>query len=309
MRCELGKKLLWFLLVAWGCTTLVFFAGRIIPGDPTGSFMRENSQPRDRQAMRSRLRLDRPLAERYLLYLVDTASLRFGRSLVTDETVIARIGRHLAGSACLTLAALAVTLLTAFPLGLTIALRPGRWPSMLAGVCTSLGMAVPPFLLGLLFVLLVSVRLRWLPMSGSGTMAQLILPALSLGLYFAFPLARIIGDMLKRELQAPYILLARAKGLTQYRVLVRHALPNIRLPVVAALGMQLGSLLSGAVVTETVFSRPGIGILLINAIRQRDYPMIQGVSLFITLVYLTVHLLLDLMHPFLHPRARSSHAA
>jgi ABC-type dipeptide/oligopeptide/nickel transport system permease component len=303
-----GKQLIWLLLMAWSCATLVFVVSQFIPGDPAVMLLGERGRSPDVQRLRSRLQLNRPLAERYGSYLLETVRFRFGHSLATGEAVIARIGPHLASSVALTMAALGVTLLAAFPLGLAVSLRPGRPLGWLAQTVTSLGLSVPPFLLALVLILLVSVRLRWLPVSAPESPARLVLPALSLGLYFAFPLARIIGNLLNQEMQTPYALLARAKGLSRRRVLLAHALPNIWLPVAANLGLQLGALLSGAVVTETVFSRPGIGVLLMNAIRQRDYPVIQGVSLFIALVYLLIRFFLDgIIGPWLHPGLRRTH--
>jgi peptide/nickel transport system permease protein len=250
------------------------------------------------------LNLDRPVLEQYVIFMKKTIILDLGESLLDRRPVFGIILKYLPNTALLACSAMVLSILIALPLAAMAAFREkGCWNTLNAGFC-AFGLAVPGFLLGLLLIILFSVRLKLLPVSGSGGPKHIILPAVTLAISLSAYLTRIIHAALSRELLQPYILLARAKGLSARRVFFRHVMKNALIPVVVVAGLQLGALLSGTIVIENVFSWPGIGTLLINAIRGRDFPLIQGISLFIVSLYLLLNLLVDLAIPFIDPRIR-----
>jgi len=277
---------------------------QLIPGDPVVQILGEGANVEDMQRLRQELRLDRPLWTQYGNFLSHLGNLSFGRSLFDRKPVIQTIGKYLPNTVYLALAALTIALAISFPLGVLAASRENGPIDVAVTIFTSLGLAIPHFVLGLLFILLFSVGLGWLPVSGSGTLKHLILPALTLGLSMSAFLTRLVKASVSQEMKKPYVLLARAKGLTAGRIFWRHILKNAMIPLVTAIGLHLALLLSGAIITETLFSWQGIGILLIKSIQRRDFPMTQGLVAFITFVYLLVHFLVDLSYPVLDPRIR-----
>jgi len=298
------KKILQLILLIFAAASLIFFLLQLIPGDPVVQILGEGANVEDMQRLRQELRLDRPLWTQYGNFLSDLGNLSFGRSLFDRKPVIQTIGKYLPNTIYLALAALTIALAISFPLGVLAASRENGPIDVAVTIFTSLGLAIPHFVLGLLFILLFSVGLGWLPVSGSGTLKHLILPALTLGLSMSAFLTRLVKASVSQEMKKPYVLLARAKGLTAGRIFWRHILKNAMIPLVTAIGLHLALLLSGAIITETLFSWQGIGILLIKSIQRRDFPMTQGLVAFITLVYLLVHFLVDLSYPVLDPRIR-----
>ena len=276
----------------------------LIPGDPVDVVLGESAQAADREAMRAALGLDRPLPERWLKFYVDLAHGDLGDSLVRLQPVTDLIRQRLPATLQLAAAAFVLVLLIAMPLGIIAARHRGRWPDSLAQTFALVGVSIPNFWLGPLLVLLFSVYLGWTPVSGNLESGSLVLPAITLGLSMAAITTRMMRSSLLEIESQPFLRTARCKGLSEGAVMLRHSLPNAMLPVITVLGLQLGGLLAGAVITEVVFSWPGIGSLLVDAIRQRDYPVVQGVVLFIALSYVLVNRLSDTLAAWLDPRIR-----
>lgn len=292
---RIASRFAGFMFIMWAFITITFFISHALPGDPVTYNLRESASTYDIQQERNRLQLDLPLLARYWRYLKSTFNLQFGQSIVSGEPVGNQILLSLKSTTTLALASLPVIILLAFPIGIAIAFQTKPATKALIQGITSVGLALPPFVLALMLIMLFSVKLNWLPISGTGTLSHLVLPALSMGIYFASSLSRYLGNILMQELQSHYVLLAKAKGLSSSRILACHIIPNVCEPISAALCLQLGALLSGAVVTEMVFSRPGIGWLLVTGIRQRDYPVIQGVTVTILTIYLIIHIVQEFL--------------
>jgi len=292
------------MFLLWAVSTMIFFLIHLVPGDPVISILGEGANPADISRIRRELNLDRPLWQQYLDYNRNLVRLDLGRSLFNNEAVIRNIFLVLPNTILLALAAMMLSLLISIPAGAWAAFRENTfWDSALTFL-TSCGLAVPNFLLGPLLVILFSIQLGLLPVSGSESPAHIVLPALTLGLSMSAFLTRIVKTAVASELQSPYVLLARAKGLSEKRVFFGHVLRNAMIPIVTAVGLQFGALLTGAIVTETIFSWQGIGVLLITAIHRRDYPMVQGLIVFIAFIYLLVNFLVDLSYLVIQPRIR-----
>jgi peptide/nickel transport system permease protein len=292
------------LIVLFGVSTLVFLLLALIPGDPVDVVLGESAQAADRTAVREALGLDRPLLQRWGLFYVDLIRGDLGESLVRRQPVADLLMQRLPATLQLAAAAFLLVLLTAMPLGILAARFRGRWPDRVAQGVALVGVSIPNFWLGPLLVLLFSVWLGWTPVSGNLEPGSLMLPALTLGLSMAAITTRMVRSSLLETVSQPFIRTAYCKGLGETSVMLRHSLPNAMLPVITILGLQLGSLLAGAVITEVVFAWPGIGSLLVDAIRQRDYPLVQGIVLFIALTYVLVNRLSDLLSGWLDPRIR-----
>jgi len=304
MTVRLISQLIDTLIVLFGVSTLVFLLLVLIPGDPVDVVLGESAQAADREAMRAALGLDRPLQERWLKFYVDLAHGDLGDSLVRQQPVTDLIRQRLPATFQLAAAAFVLVLLIALPLGILAARHRGRWPDSMAQTFALVGVSIPNFWLGPLLVLLFSVYLGWTPVSGNLESGSLVLPAITLGLSMAAITTRMMRSSLLEIESQPFLRTARCKGLSEGAVMLRHSLPNAMLPVITVLGLQLGGLLAGAVITEVVFSWPGIGSLLVDAIRQRDYPVVQGVVLFIALSYVLVNRLSDTLAAWLDPRIR-----
>jgi peptide/nickel transport system permease protein len=256
--------------------------------------------------MRAALGLDRPLLERWGLFYIDLAQGDLGDSLVRRQPVAQLILQRLPATLQLAGAAFLLVLLLALPLGILAARHKGRGLDRLAQGFALIGVSIPNFWLGPLLVLLFSVQLGWTPVSGNLEPGSLLLPAITLGLSMAAITTRMVRSSLLEIESQPFLRTARCKGLSETAVMLRHSLPNAMLPVITVLGLQLGSLLAGAVITEVVFAWPGIGSLMVDAIRQRDYPVVQGVVLFIALSYVLANRLSDLLSGWLDPRIRGT---
>ena len=304
MTVRLISQLTDTLIVLFGVSTMVFLLLVLIPGDPVDVVLGESAQAADREAMRAALGLDRPLPERWLKFYVDLAHGDLGDSLVRQQPVTDLIRQRLPATFQLAAAAFVLVLLIALPLGIIAARHRGRWPDSMAQTFALVGVSIPNFWLGPLLVLLFSVYLGWTPVSGNLESGSLVLPAITLGLSMAAITTRMMRSSLLEIESQPFLRTARCKGLSEGAVMLRHSLPNAMLPVITVLGLQLGGLLAGAVITEVVFSWPGIGSLLVDAIRQRDYPVVQGVVLFIALSYVLVNRLSDTLAAWLDPRIR-----
>lgn len=292
------------LIVMLGVSTLVFFLLVLIPGDPVDVVLGESAQAADREAMRQALGLDRPVAERLGSFYLDMVRGDLGDSLVRHRPVTGLILERLPATLELAVAAFALIVVVALPLGLVAAWHRARWPDHLARTFALLGMSIPNFWLGPLLVLGFSIGLGWTPVSGRSGLSSLVLPAATLGLSMAAITTRMVRASLLEVAGEAYLRTARCKGLSERAVIWRHALPNAMLPVIVVLGLQLGGLLAGAVITEVVFAWPGIGSLLIEAIAQRDYPLIQGIVLLIALSYVLINRASDYLAGRVDPRVR-----
>jgi peptide/nickel transport system permease protein len=296
------KKAGLFLLGLWAAASLVFFLVHALPGDPLLDILGPNPNPGDILRLRRQLQLDRPLAAQYARTMLRLAVLDLGESLVDRKPVRDTLLRCLPNTALLALAAMTLTVPLALLLGFRSALGKNRLWGALASAFTAIGLAVPVFLSGLLLILVFALGLGIFPVSGSGGVEFLVLPAVTLALPLAAFLTRLVRTVLRQEARRPYVLLARAKGLSEAQVFRRHILKNTMVPIVTLAGMQAGALLSGAIVVESVFSWPGIGTLLVSAVRQRDFPVIQGAALLMVALFLLVNFLVDLAYPLLDPR-------
>lgn len=304
----LGRRLVGLIIVLVGASTLVFSALRLAPGDPLDAILGEQAGPEQRQALAHALCLDRPLLIQYhdcfLSSLLD-GSLGYTFD-VHPQPVISRIAIHLPATVELAFVGLAVAITIALPLGLLAAWRRGRWIDHSVSVVALLGVATPTFWLGPILLLLFTVGTDWLPspVTTDRPLAALVLPALTLGTALAGKLTRMIRASVLEVAGEAFVTTARAKGAGEGRIWLAHILRNALLPVITVLGMQLGALLTGAIVTEKIFARPGIGTLLLDAIQQRDYPTVQGVVLLIACTYVLVNLLVDLLYAVADPRVR-----
>ncbi|MEW8022574.1 MAG: nickel ABC transporter permease [Candidatus Thiodiazotropha sp.] len=309
MGAFLISRLLSALVVIIGVVCLVFMLIHLVPGDPVDVMLGESAIPADREALRSSLGLDRPITVQLTDFLKGVSVLDLGDSLHTRQPVSELLASHIPATLELALAALIVTLLTAIPLGILAAVNRGGMGDWGAMGFSMLGLSIPNFWLGPLLILCFSLWLGWTPVSGREGISSLILPAVTLGTGFAAILARMVRSSLLEVLGEDYVRTARAKGLDETRVIWRHAMRNAWLPVITLLGLQLGALLGGAVVTEVVFDWPGIGSLMIESIQKRDYPVVQGCVLFISLAYVLVNTLTDILYGLIDPRIRSGDTA
>jgi peptide/nickel transport system permease protein len=282
----------------------VFLLVRVLPGDPVEVLLGERASGADRQALRASLGLDRPLPAQLGAYLRALARLDLGQSLRHHAPVTELIAARLPATLQLTAAALALAVALALPLGVLMAVRRDAASGRIAGALTLLALALPGFWFGPLLVLLFAVHLGWLPVAGRDGLASLALPALTLALGLAAALARQLAANLVETLAAEHVRTARAKGLAPGEVLWRHGVRNALLPVTTLFGLQLGALLGGAVITETVFAWPGVGALTVEAINARDYPLLQGCVLLIAVIYVLVNGLTDLAYGWIDPRVR-----
>jgi peptide/nickel transport system permease protein len=298
------RRLLLTIPVLVGVATLVFALIHFIPGDPAQAMLGEGASPADVAQLRERLGLDRPLIAQYGSFLRDVLRGDLGVSLRNDQPVTQQILERMPATAELALASMAVAVLIAVPLGIIAAVWRGTFADYTAMTLSLVGISVPNFWLGPLLAIIFAVELGWLPVGGRGTLAHLILPAVTLGAALAAILARMTRASLLEELREPYVLAARAKGASRARAVLHHALRNSLIPIVTILGLQFGVVLTGAVITETIFAWPGIGRLLIQSISFRDYPLVQGCVLLIAVTYVGVNLITDLTYGFLDPRIR-----
>jgi ABC-type dipeptide/oligopeptide/nickel transport system permease component len=302
----LVRRLVLAIPVLLGVATLVFSLIHLIPGDPVQAMLGDAASPESVIELRTRLGLNRPLHVQYGAFLMGVARGDLGVSLRTNERVSSAIAARLPATVELALAAMLVAVVIAIPTGIVAAVWSGTGVDHATTTLAMVGLSMPTFWLGPLLGLVFSVELGWLPVSGRGTVAHLVLPAITLGLPLAAVLARMTRASLMDELGEIYVTAARARGLSEARILLRHAFRNSLIPIVTVLGLQVGGVLTGAVITETIFAWPGVGRLLIQSIGFRDYPLVQGCILLIAVTYVSVNLLTDMAYALLDPRIRLS---
>jgi ABC-type dipeptide/oligopeptide/nickel transport system permease component len=300
------QRFLMTLPALWLVLTLVFLMIHIVPGDPVEQMLGEGAAPGELAQLRHSLGLDRSLPAQYGHYLSQLAQGDLGHSLKFQAPVRRIISERYPATLQLAFLALLVCAAIAVPAGVLAAHRRGTGADRAVGVLTLFGLAIPNFALGPLLILLFSIELGLLPVSGRGGPAYYILPAATLGAALAAILTRMVRGSMLEELSSDYVRTARAKGLSTGAVLFRHAFRNALIPIITILGLQFGTLLAGTIVTETIFSWPGIGRLTVQAISSRDYPLLQGCILVIAVSYVVVNLLTDLLYSLIDPRVRLS---
>ncbi len=306
MLHHLLKRFLLTLPALWLVLTLVFLMIHIVPGDPVEQMLGEGAAPGAAAQLRHSLGLDQPLGLQYGHYVLGLFRGDLGQSFKFQAPVRQIIFERYPATLQLAFLALLVCAAIAIPAGVLAAHRRGQTPDRLIGVFTLFGLAIPNFALGPLLILLFSIEIGLLPVSGRNGLGSYVLPAATLGAALAAILTRMVRGAMLEELSADYIRTARAKGLSTTAVLFRHGLRNALIPIITILGLQFGTLLAGTIVTETIFSWPGIGRLTVQAISARDYPLLQGCILVISLSYVLVNLLTDAIYSVVDPRVRIS---
>jgi peptide/nickel transport system permease protein len=300
----LSRRVLYTLPVLWLVVSLVFLLIHLVPGDPIAQMLGEGAPAADLEAARHAYGLDLPLGQQYFNYWKGVLHGDLGTSLRYNQNVSRLLAQRYPYTLQLTLAALVVAILLSIPAGVHSARRRNQWDDRALSVVSLFGLSFPNFALGPILILLFSIKLGWLPVSGSGTFANLVLPAITMGSALAAILTRMVRTSMLEELSQDYIRTARAKGLPETTVVYHHALRNALIPVITVLGLQFGALLAGAIVTEKIFSWPGIGRLTIDAISNRDYAVVQGCILAIGLTYVAVNFMTDLVYSVVNPRIR-----
>jgi len=300
----LSLRVLYTLPAVWLAVSIVFLLIHLVPGDPILQMLGEGAPAADVEATRHLYGLDRPLGEQYLHYWKGVLRGDLGPSLRFNQSVSKMIAQRYPYTLELTLASLLVAIVLSIPAGVRSAQRRNRWDDRLLSVVSLFGLSFPNFALGPILILFFAIKLGLLPVSGSGTVAHLVLPAITMGGALAAILTRMVRTSMLEELSHDYIRTARAKGLPERTVVYRHALRNAMIPIITVLGLQFGALLAGAIVTEKIFSWPGIGRLTIDAIGNRDYYLVQGCILAIGLTYIAVNFLTDLLYSAVNPRIR-----
>ena len=300
----LSLRVLYTVPVVWLVVSIVFLLIHLVPGDPILQMLGEGAPATDVQAARHAYGLDVPLGEQYIHYWKGVLHGDLGLSVRLNQSVSSLIVQRYPYTLQLTLAALFVAIVLSIPAGVHSARRRNHWDDRLLSVVSLFGLSFPNFALGPVLILLFAIKLGWLPVSGSGSFAHLVLPAITMGSALAAILTRMVRTSMLEELSHDYIRTARAKGLPERTVVYRHALRNAMIPIITVLGLQFGALLAGAIVTETIFSWPGLGRLTIQAIGNRDYYLVQGCILAIGLTYVAVNFLTDLLYSVANPRIR-----
>jgi len=299
------------LPVVWLVVSLVFLLIHLVPGDPIQMMLGDGATPADISALRHQYGFDQTLGTQYVRYWTGVMRGDLGQSIRMHDAVEHLIAQRYPYTIVLTFASLGFGLLLALPAGILAAVRRGRWVDHLLSVVSLFGLSIPPIALGPVLILVFSIKLGWLPVSGANPSGSnsidwryLILPSVAMGASLAAILTRMVRTAMLEELGQDYIRTARAKGLSETAVVCRHALPNAMVPIVTVVGLQFGALLAGAIVTEMIFSWPGLGRLTVNAISNRDYALVQGCLLSIGLTYVLVNLLTDVVYRWVNPRMR-----
>lgn len=299
------RRLLQMIPITLGILTLVFSLIHLIPGDPAIQIAGEGARPQDIENVRKALGLDQPLWSQYVHYLGRIAHGDLGRSFRTNESVAAEIKARYPATIQLALGAMLVAILVAFPLGMISAIYRNSWIDNVARFFALIGVSMPSFWFGPLLIIAFAINLHWFPVSGREEgLRSIVLPAVTMGLALAAILTRMIRVSVAEELGQLYVTTAIAKGVTRVKAIFRHALKNALIPVITVLALQFGSLLTGAIITEQIFSWPGLGRLLIQSINARDYPQVQASILVIALTYILVNFISDLLYGVVDPRVK-----
>ena len=299
------QRVLAVVPVLFGVTLAVFSMLFLVPGDPVKMMLAEFVTNPDQVAqMRAQLHLDEPVLKQYGRFVASAVRGDLGTSIRSRRPVTTEIGENVASTAQLAAAAMLVAIAVGVPLGLLAALSRNSWLDVASMGTALLGVSMPSFWLGLLLIFVFSLHLAWFPATGGGDLHHLVLPAITLGTIAAAIIARLTRSSMLEVLGQDYVRTARAKGLGGFSVVVRHALKNALIPVITIFGLQFGNLLAGAVIVETVFSRPGLGRLIVGGILNKDFPLVQGTVLFVATVYVLINVLVDFAYAYADPRIR-----
>ena len=305
MLTYVGRRLLAVVPVLFGVTLAVFSMLFLVPGDPVKIMLAEFVTTPDQVArMRAQLHLDEPVLQQYGRFVGNALRGDLGMSIRSRRPVATEIGENLGSTGRLALASMVVAIALGVPLGLIAAIGRNSWLDVAAMGVALLGVAMPSFWLGFLLIFVFSLHLGWLPATGGGDLPHLVMPAVALGTIAAAIIARLTRSSMLEVLGQDYVRTARAKGLGGFAVVVRHALRNALIPVVTVFGLQFGNLLAGAVIVETVFSRPGLGRLIVGAILSKDFPLVQGTVLFVATAYVLINVVVDMAYAYVDPRIR-----
>ena len=309
------RRLIQSVFIVWGCATLVFFMLRLVPGDPVVVMLGPEYTPEAAEALRRKMGLDEPVYVQYVKWFGNLFQGDLGTSIASSQTVTEVIRTGLPKTLSLALVSFVIALAIALPTGIVAALRRNTAVDYAASVVAFVGVSMPSFWFGIILILVFAVQLGWLPAIGYAELTEdgfwpwlehLLLPGLAIGTGYAAILMRFVRAGLLEVLGSDYVRTARAKGVRERAVVVRHALRNSLIPVVTVIGIQLALILSGTVVIETVFSIRGLGRILVGAIFDRDYPIVQGVILLISVIFVLANLVVDVVYTFLDPRIRYS---
>lgn len=293
------------IFTVWAITAILFFLTRLV-GDPVSLMLPQEATEEDRQMLTRQLGLDKPIYMQYINYIRDAAQGDFGQSFVWKAPAAPLIIERIPATIELAFGALVFAVLIGIAAGIISSLRPGSWIDRTTMGVALFGQAAPFFWVGLMLILLFSVKLRLLPTSGRGGLTSLILPSITLGMWSTAALARLTRSRMREVLSKEYIKLARLKGLKETSVVLKHALRNAGVPIITLIGLELGSMLGGAVVTETVFAWPGIGRMVVESVLMRDYAVVSGITLFISLTFVGLNLIIDLTYGIIDPRVKLS---
>ena len=305
MLTYVGRRILAIVPVLFGVTLAVFSMLFLVPGDPVKIMLAEFvTTPEQIAQMRAQLHLDEPVLKQYGRFVGNALRGDLGISIRSRRPVAAEITENIGSTGQLALASMLVAIGLGVPLGLLAALGRNSWLDVVAMVVALLGVAMPSFWLGLLLIFVFSLHLGWLPATGGGDLLHLVMPAVALGMIAAAIIARLTRSSMLEVLGQDYVRTARAKGLGGWSVIVRHALRNALIPVVTVFGLQFGNLLAGAVIVETVFSRPGLGRLIVGGILAKDFPLVQGTVLFVAATYVLINVVVDVAYAYVDPRIR-----
>lgn len=303
MHRFVARRLIQSLFVLFGVSLFVFGLLQL-SGDPVSLLLPPDATPEDRERLERQLGFDRPIYVQYASYMAGAMRGDFGVSLRSGQPAMGLVLERLPATLELTAAAMMLTVILAFPLGIIAAIFRGRAIDRLVMAVALLGQSVPVFFLGIVLILILGVQLGWFPVAGRGGVSHLVLPTVTLGFYSMARTARLVRSGMLEVLRSEYIITARAKGLPESVVIRRHALKNALIPIITVLGLDLATLLGGAVITETVFSWPGLGRLIIYSIETRDYPVVQAAVFLIALCYIVINFIVDVLYAYVDPRVR-----
>lgn len=289
-----------------GVCTLAFLLIHFVPGDPVDIMLGEHASSLDKDSLRKDLGLDKPLLEQYTGFMVGLTRFDLGQSLHSRQSVTSEISKRLPATLELAASAMFLALLVGIPLGIWAAVKQYKWPDYSILVGSLLGMSTPGIFLGPLLIWIFAIHLDWFPVSDREGIHSLVLPAVSLAIPLGAILMRLTRASMLEVIHEEYIRVARSKGLDFKLIYFKHALANALIPIITVVGLQVGALLTGTVITETIFDWPGLGTLLLGAITRRDYPVVQGCILLISLTYVFVNLFTDLAYGIVNPKVRLS---
>lgn len=308
MHKYIFKRVLLLIPVLLGVTFIVFTIMSFTPGDPVQMMLGESAQPEDMAALTAKMGLDDPFLVQYVRFVGNAIRGDFGRSYVTKREVFAEIFARFPNTLLLTAVAVAIAIAIGIPVGIISATKQYSLTDSLSMIAALLGVSMPNFWLGMMLILVFAVGLGWLPFAGFGNLKSLILPAITLGTGVAAIITRMTRSSMLEVIRQDYIRTARAKGVAERHVINKHALKNALIPVITVVGLQFGQLLGGAVLTESVFSWPGVGRLLVDAIRQKDTPMVLASVVFMATTFSIVNLLVDILYAYVDPRIKSQYS-